>query len=266
MIKYEFENVDADLVSPSDKIKTWLFDPPYNINFKYGKEVKDSMSEEDYVSFIENSVIKMYDNSLSDANLFLIIYSDTAARLLSTIEYTGWELKQWITWIYPSNMGTSKNHLTKAHRAVLWFTKGNPDAYIDSVKQPYRNPNDKRVKKLIESGKKGTNLYDWWEINLRKNVSKGYAGWYNQLPIELVRRIILLTTEKGDWVGDLMAGSGTLMEVGYPLSRNCYLNDIDKRSLSIWKTFEPVTLDRIYSALIDIRQFIPLLPVEEIKC
>ena len=42
-----------------------------------------------------------------------------------------------------------------------------------------------------------------------KNVSKGFKGYYNQLPNALVERIILLTTKEHEVVADLMAGSGS---------------------------------------------------------
>jgi len=79
------------------------------------------------------------------------------------------------------------------------------------------------------------NFYDWWEINLRKNVSKGFKGYFNQLPVELVRRMILLTTEEGEWVGDLTAGAGTTLEVAKEIGRYCWLNDINTECLEIWR-------------------------------
>ena len=72
----------------------------------------------------------------------------------------------------------------------------------------------------------------------KKNVSKGYAGWANQLPLELVERIILSTTKEGEYVGDLMAGAGTTLEACNKLNRLCWLNDIDERALEIWEKLQ----------------------------
>ena len=226
----------ADFVFDSKRwMRTWIFDPPYNIGFRYSSGTNDRMSVEDYHSFIEGSVKNMRVFSKKDANLFLVIYPEAAARLLPVIERSGWKLKQWLSWVYPSNIGMSHNKATTAHRAILWFTIGIPPSYMKSVQQPYRNPKDKRIQKRIAEGAAGVNLYDWWEVNLRKNVSKGFKGYYNQLPTEIVRRMILLTTEEGEWVGDLTAGAGTTWEVAKPLNRNCWLNDTNEECLAIWE-------------------------------
>jgi len=216
-------------------VRTWVFDPPYNIGFTYGEGVKDKMSESDYERWIGTAAIVMAEHSEKDAHLFLIIYPDTAYRLIEPIITAGWDLNQWITWVYPSNIGHSKKRFTRASRAVVWFTRGKPETFMQAVQQPYRNPTDRRIQEQIANGKTGVNLYDWWEINLRKNTSKGYAGWFNQLPFELVKRIILTTTQEDEWVGDIMAGGGTLHEVAHSYGRNAFLNDVDERALPIWE-------------------------------
>ena len=215
------------------RMRTWIFDPPYNIGYDYGDVITDR--SESYESEIRNMAINMRLYSRYHANMFLVIYPTIAARLLPVIESAGWTLKQWITWVYPSNIGMSNRRCTTASRAILWFTYGEPDTYMKAVQQPYKNPNDKRIRERIANGSKGVNFYDWWEINLRKNVSKGFKGYFNQLPVELVRRMILLTTEEGEWVGDLTAGAGTTLEVAKEIGRSCWLNDINTECLEIWR-------------------------------
>ena len=217
------------------RVRTWLFDPPYNIGYHYGGKVSDRRSASDYEEWIGSNAVVMAELSEDDAHLFLVIYPDTAYRLIEPIQKAGWRLNQWLTWVYPSNIGHSKKRFTRASRAVIWFTRGEPETFMRSVQQPYRNPTDRRIKQHIANGRTGVNLYDYWEINLRKNVSKGYAGWFNQLPFELVNRIVLTTTKEDEWVGDLMAGGGTLHEVGITCDRHAFLNDIDERALEIWE-------------------------------
>ena len=214
-------------------IRTWVFDPPYNIGYDYGGVITDRSKS--YESDIRSIAVNMRLHSKYHANMFLVIYPTIAARLLPVIESAGWTLKQWITWVYPSNIGMSNSRCTTASRAILWFTYGEPDTYMKAVQQPYKNPNDKRIRERIANGSKGVNFYDWWEINLRKNVSKGFKGYFNQLPVELVRRMILLTTEEGEWVGDLTAGAGTTLEVAKEIGRSCWLNDINTECLEIWR-------------------------------
>ena len=86
----------------------------------------------------------------------------------------------------------------------MWLTKDNPKIYIDRVLQPYKNLNDKRIKENIANGRKGTHLYDWWQINLVKNVSKQKHNYTNQIPQELLKRLIFTTTDELDLVADPM--------------------------------------------------------------
>ena len=62
---------------------------------------------------------------------------------------------------------------------------------MNRVKQPYKNPTDKRI---IELQKKtgGCKMYDWIEINQVKNVSKEKTSHPCQMPLELMRKIVNL--------------------------------------------------------------------------
>ena len=46
----------------------------------------------------------------------------------------------------------------------------------------------------------GPNLYNWWDgafwVNLVKNVSKDKKLYVNQIPREVLRRLILVTSDK----------------------------------------------------------------------
>jgi len=215
------------------KIQSWIFDPPYNVGFKYDNS-SDSKSEAEYQDFIFRSALGMFNNTLSGGSMFLIHYTIPAAKLISIIESAGWDIHQWITWVYPHNMGMSKQRFTQGSRAVIWFSKGKPKVNIKAVKGQFKNPNDKRIKKRIEEGHAPA-LMDWWHINLRKNVSKGHRSYANQLPYELVKRLILTTSDKNDLVGDCMAGSGTTYEVAKDFERYVWLNDINPNSLALWR-------------------------------
>ena len=117
------------------------------------------------------------------------------------------------------------------------MTKENPKIYIDRVTQPYKNPTDRRVKKLIESGRKGTNLYNWWEINLVKNVSKHKESYVNQIPREVLRRLILVTTDKRNTVLDPMCGTGSTLLAARDEGRSGIGIDINSDLKKIWKKY-----------------------------
>jgi DNA modification methylase len=215
-------------------IQTWIFDPPYNVGFQYKAGVNDSLPESEYRDFIRAAAQAMYNKTKEGGSCFLIHYPIDGARLMGEFERVGWTVHQWVSWVYPHNMGMSKSKFTQGSRVILWFVKGTPKVNIKAVPGAYKNPNDKRIKERIAQGHAPA-LMDWWNVNLRKNVSKGHRNYANSLPPEIVRRCILTTSDENDWVGDCMAGSGTTYEVGRPLNRRVWLNDLNPEGIEMWE-------------------------------
>ena len=139
-------------------------------------------------------------------------------------------------------MGMSSKKFTQGSRAILWFTKGSPKINIKAVPGIFKNPTDSRIKKRIAEGHSPA-LMDWWNINLRKNTSKGHRKYANQLPYELLKRIILTTSSPNDHIGDLMAGSGSTLEVSQDYNRNVFLNDINPNCLPLWSILSKSTFE-----------------------
>lgn len=219
------------------KTKLYITDPPYNIGFKYGPGVNDSLTEEEYAELLNNTMKRCYETSTDDAHLFLIHYPEVIAKHWSILT-TYWDFQQWITWVYPANIGHSKKKWTTAQRAVIWLRKGNPTFKQRGVTQEFKNPSVAVVQKKKAEGVKGVGLYDWWEIDLCKNVSDDYKGYENQIPYELIRRIILCASEPGDWVGDPFGGSFSTARSALKLGRRGWGCDINPEVQKFWPVEE----------------------------
>tara|TARA_R100001163_G_C5056926_1_gene193418 strand:- start:226 stop:948 length:723 start_codon:yes stop_codon:yes gene_type:complete len=229
---YNLDAKTALLTFPPVKpVQTWVWDPPYNIQFKY--EGFDD-NNPNYDEWVEETARLMFNNTNEGGSMFFIHYPIDCARLLPHLMKAGWNMHQWITWVYPANFGHSKKRFTKASRTILWLSKSEP--YFDSkaTVQPYKNPNDKRIKKLIEEGAKGTAHYDWWEINLCKNTSSDYRGYANQIPYALIERCILHTSKQGDTIGDPCGGSGSTYRVAIDWGRGVYGCDLSLEAFKLW--------------------------------
>lgn len=222
-------------VLPIEGVQTWIVDPPYNIKYNYNSSFKDNLDAEQYSLMIYDLLELAYDSTKDNGSFFLINYPDIIAELFIDIKRSRWNVHQWITWVYPSNIGMSNRKFTRASRTVLWLSKGEPKVNISAVQQPYKNPKDKRIMGQMAKGKTGTNLYDWWDINLCKNVSKDKNDYVNQIPAELLRRLILSTTEEGDLVADGMCGSGSTVVAAESLGRRGFGCDINENLLPIWE-------------------------------
>lgn len=126
-------------------------DPPFNQNYHYDGFV-DKIPDEDYYGML-GDVFTMYHIP------FVVIHYPEHLYKISF--ETGRFPEKVVSWVYNSNTA-------KQHRDIAFFGI-KPNFY--QVKQPYKNPTDKRIKQRIAEGK-GARLYDWWEINQVKNVSK----------------------------------------------------------------------------------------------
>ena len=79
---------------------------------------------------------------------------------------------------------------------------------MNQVKQPYKNLNDKRIKERIARGIVGGRLYDWWDINQVKNVSKKNIDHPCVMPLEVMKRVVGVLP-KDILVFDPFCGAGT---------------------------------------------------------
>ncbi len=194
------------------KFKTLtITDPPYNIGYKYGTH-KDKLTDKEYTDML----------SKIPKPCVIICYPE------ETIKYVIPALgnpEKVLMWCYNS-------HLPRAVRMVSFFGV-KPD--LKKWKIPYRNPTDKRVKKLIENGSKGTALKEWFIIEQVKNVSKEYQGYANQIPEKLIDIILTICGEGFKNVFDPFCGSGTILKVAKDKGYNTIGTDIDPRAIEITK-------------------------------
>jgi len=178
-----------------------ITDPPYNIKYKY-PDYDDCLDENEYINMF----------SFFQAIPTIIIHYPEA--IVNYICEGIGRVSKIISWCY-SNNGSSK-----AHRSIAFF---NCNPNFNKVKQPYKDYNDKRIKKLVEKGSKGARSYDWIsDIQLIKNTSHEKCNSFtNQIPIQLLERIILMTTDEGDTILDPFFGSGSLYFACKNTNRKC---------------------------------------------
>ena len=161
-------------------------DPPFNIGYHYN-EYKDKMEVDSYY--------KMLSSLLDIAPCVFIHYPEALYELSAR---SGVSPTRVVSWVYNSNTA-------KQHRDIAFYgVKPN----FNQVRQPYKNPNDKRIQQRIAEGKTGCKLYDWWNINQVKNVSKDKTAHPCQMPLEVMKNIVGILPRDSTIVDPFM-GSGT---------------------------------------------------------
>lgn len=163
-----------------------ITDPPYNQKYHYNS-YDDNLQTSEYIELLSH--IK--------PPCVIIHYPEETINLLPKAIKENCD--DVLTWVYNGN--TWKN----TRLISFWGCK--PD--LNKVKQPYKNPNDSRIKKLILEGKTGARSYDWLNINQVKNISKEKTSHPCQIPLELMDKVIKMVSQPNDIIFDPFSGSGT---------------------------------------------------------
>lgn len=202
---------------PDGFVKLVVTSPPYNL----GKPYETRLDMDEYLAQqrqIAEECVRVLDHTGSlcwQVGNYVqngeIIPLDIA--LYPIFASLGLHLRNRIVWHFGHGLHASKR-FSGRYEVILWFTKG--DDYIfnlDSVRVPQKYPRKKYYKgpkKGQYSGHPlGKNPSDVWIIpNVKANhVEKTIHPC--QFPVELIERLVLALTNKGDWVLDPFIGVGT---------------------------------------------------------
>ena len=160
-------------------------DPPFNVGYHYN-QYKDNMDSDDYH--------EMLAGVFQYSPFVVIHYPEEIYKIAFQV---GEFPDKVVSWVYNSNT-------PKQHRDIAFFGI-KPD--FKQYGQPYKNVKDKRIMQRIADGK-SARLYDWWEINQVKNVSKEKTKHPCQMPLEVMKRIVGILPADYTIIDPFM-GSGT---------------------------------------------------------
>jgi site-specific DNA-methyltransferase (adenine-specific) len=218
-------------------------DPPFNIGYLY-HNYDDEKEVGEYVDWSEKWMRAVY-NALKPTGSFYLAIGDEFAADLCVIarRKIGFHLRNWIVWHYTFGQQTKKM-FAKSHTHILYFTKEKPTAglsnitfnadavrvasarqttYKDARANPkgklpddvwYLRPQEAAAHAYFEPG------YDTWYESRVCGTFKEREGWHGcQMPIGVLNRIILASSNKGDVVLDPFNGSGTTVVAAALLDR-----------------------------------------------
>jgi len=201
ILNKDFREIIKDL----DKENTLIItDPPYNVGWKYDT-YNDKISDDQYLELF------------SHFNGFKLVVIHYIEDIIKYIVPTMGVPEKVVQWVYNSNM-------RKQHRSIAFFNC-KPD--FSKVKQKPKNPEDIRVNSEV-------NIYDWWKINLVKNVSSQKEDYSNQIPEKVIGNIIK-TTSENEKIFDPFMGSGTTLAVASKLGIEYIGTDISEKAYEITK-------------------------------
>lgn len=146
-------------------------------------------------------------------------------------------LRNRIIWHFGHGLHCSKR-LSGRYETILWFTKSEKYTFnLDSIRVPQKYPNKRyfsgKRKGQLSCNPRGKNPSDVWEIPNVKHNHVEKTEHPAQFPVELVERLILALTKKGDFVYDPFIGSGSTAVAALKHGRNCLGSEKESRYVSI---------------------------------
>lgn len=228
---------------PSGFVRLVITSPPYNIGKPYEKRLEFDAYLSQQKSVIEECVrILARDGSLcwevgNYVNNGEIVPLDIP--IYSICKSFGLKLRNRIIWHFGHGLHASKR-FSGRYETIMWFTK--EDLYVfnlDAVRIPQKYPQKKSYKgpkKGQFSGHPmGKNPSDVWEIPNVKSNHPEKTIHPCQFPVELIQRLVLAFTNKGDWVFDPFIGVGSTAIAALLHGRKAMGAEIVKKYIDIAK-------------------------------
>ena len=196
---------------PSDSVDVTFADPPFNLKKKYGT-YKDEKGTDDYLNWCKQWILEMVRITKPSGSIFL----HNIPKWLTY--YSGFlnevaDFRHWIAWDAPTApMGKT---LQPSHYGILFYAKNQRENKFYEIRYPH-----KRCRKcgyLLKDygGKKkilhpfGPLVPDVWSDIHRIRHNKHRDPHPCQLPVHLLERLLLMSTDEGDVILDPFMGTGT---------------------------------------------------------
>ena len=198
-----------------------------------------------YLDMLYPRLKLMHELLASTGTLYLHLdwHASAYARLLLDEIFGAERLLNEIVWVYhgPSPIRSAFN---RKHDTILVYTKSEKYTFnVDDVRQPY---DPTTVKTFASSPKAGfgkiPNLArgkvpeDWWYFPVVARLHLERSGYPTQKPEALLERIILASSNPGDWVADFFSGSGTTAVVAAKHGRQFITSDLSFRAVHTTRT------------------------------
>lgn len=214
-------------------------DPPFNTgtDFQYVDRFQDAT----WLTIMAERV-KFIPELLDHKGSFLLHLDHNAdfyGRLVSEEFFDRRNFINEVVWYFPDNFQGNVKGFANNHQVVFWYASSKDDLLANRVMLKLDKPvkRDKRVwskeeqKLVADRDENGNIIYetytekkadDVWTIgqsSVTKRASKEYIDFDTQKPEELLRRLLIATSDDGSLVVDFFLGSATTTAVAHKLGR-----------------------------------------------
>ncbi|WP_318013622.1 site-specific DNA-methyltransferase [Mesorhizobium sp. BR-1-1-8] len=254
---------------PSDSIQLIVTSPPYNI----GKSYEKRTSLEKYIAgqaqvisecvrllSPQGSLCWQVGNHVQRGEVFpldLVLYHVFKEHDL--------QLRNRIVWHFEHGLHCS-NRMSGRYETIMWFTKSDDYKFnLDPIRIPSKYPGKRYYKGPkageLSSNPLGKNPGDVWVIPNVKNNHVEKTVHPCQFPVELVERLVLSMTDKGDAVLDPYMGVGSSVVAALKHDRIGYGCDVVPEYVDVaWERVHSLRAGRLKTRPMNKPVYDPSLP------
>lgn len=232
---------------PDGTVDLIYIDPPYNSGRDYGAFNDKWNSMPAYIDYLKFRLVLMHKALKKTGSIYIHIDPSAShyVKVMADSIFGRGQFRNEIIWLYQTG-GAGKKALAKKHDTILFYSKTNDYVFnLQKEKQYYPYEKQAGIKKagagdyeFLQDEKgiyKWSFMRDWWLINRVHQWSDERNRYPTQKPIELLKRIISLSSNKNDIVLDAFCGSGTTLVAAKQMNRQFIGMDISKTAIDLSK-------------------------------
>ncbi|MFC1485206.1 DNA-methyltransferase [bacterium] len=215
----------------AESVNLIFADPPYNLSGNGLKwegnktggdwymvnEAWDKMSDKDYLMFTKQWLLGCHRVLTNNGSIYISCTYHNIAEIMVVLKQLGFKINNVLIWQKTNAMpNMTKRVFTHSSEFVVWAVKGKKWIFN------YEDIKDINPDRQKDGSKK--QMRDVWSMPLvqgkeRIRVENGRAIHPTQKPEEMLKRIIIASSNEGDLVLDPFMGSGTTAFVAKRLKR-----------------------------------------------
>lgn len=210
-------------------------DQPFNLKKGYNS-YKNSLKLQEYLSWCEEWITEMVRITKPTGSIFLHNIPKWLTYYAAFLNKQA-DFKHWISWDAPTvPMGKS---LQPGHYGILFYAKDSKQLKYYEIRHPHKRTRKTHILAKDYGGKKGLLhpygplVSDVWTDIHRIKHNKFRDEHPCQLPIHLLERVILMSSNEGDIILDPFNGTGTTALAAKRLGRQYIGFDLDKEYVKI---------------------------------
>lgn len=206
---------------PTESVDAFVTDPPFGCDFhktnsysrKKNRVIQDyiEVPQEEYESFSLTWIEEAYRCIKQNGSIHVFSGFQNLEYILKALRVSGFHVKNHLIWFYNFGQNTRSSYIP-SHYTIIYAVKDPKNYYFNQYARFNKDELNQNGKKLHYKDRESV----WYKTKERWDK---FWTTKTRLPREIIEKILLYTTRKGDLVCDPFCGSGQIPFTANELKR-----------------------------------------------